>query len=73
MSSKKVTATPELNGLKSFQDAGAFHRTTRKFASTKIGAAVFRPTSHHLDKLVDSRSGGRLGCNRTQIHTTRSK
>ena len=60
MSRKKATATPELNGLKSFQDAGAFHRATRKFASTNIGAAVFRPTSHHLDKLVDSLSGGRL-------------
>lgn len=51
MSRKEATATPELNGLKSFQDTDAVHRTMRKFASTKIGAAVFRPTSHHLDKL----------------------
>jgi len=31
----------------------------RSFAATKLGAAVFRPTAHYLDRFVSKLSGGR--------------
>jgi F420H(2)-dependent quinone reductase len=46
--------------VRSFYDANAFHRTMRRFAATKVGVTLFRPTLHHLDKLVTKLSGGRL-------------
>jgi F420H(2)-dependent quinone reductase len=39
--------------------ANAFHRTMRAFAATKVGAALFRPTAHHLDQLVSKLTGGK--------------
>jgi len=45
--------------VKSFNDANAFHRIMRNFAATKVGVALFRPTAHHLDKLVTKLTGGR--------------
>lgn len=43
----------------SFEDANAFHRMMRRFASTPVGAALLRPTAHHLDRLITRVSGGR--------------
>lgn len=31
----------------------------RRFASTPIGAALLRPTAHHLDRLISKATGGR--------------
>ncbi len=44
---------------RSFDDANAFHRTMRRFASTPVGVAILRPTAHHLDRLVAKATGGR--------------
>ena len=44
---------------RSFDDANAFQRGMRTFASTRLGAALFRPTAHHLDKLVSRLTKGR--------------
>ena len=44
---------------RSFDDANAFYRIMRSFASTKVGVALFRPTAHHLDQLVTKLTGGR--------------
>ena len=41
------------------EDTNAFHRMMRGFAATKVGAALFRPTLHHLDQLVAKLTGGR--------------
>ena len=46
---------PEL----SFDDANAFHRFVRRFAATKVGGALLRPTAHHLDRLITKVTGGR--------------
>ena len=43
----------------SFDDANAFHRMMRRFASTKVGVALLRPTAHHLDRLITRVTGGR--------------
>ena len=43
---------------RSFDDASAFHRAMRALAGTKAGRVVFRPTAHHLDRLVSRLSGG---------------
>ena len=43
----------------SFDNANAFHRTMRRFASTPVGVALLRPTAHHLDRLVAKATGGR--------------
>ena len=48
------------HGTKDFADANAFNRFIRYFAGTALGAALFRPTAHHLDKLVARLSGGKL-------------
>jgi deazaflavin-dependent oxidoreductase (nitroreductase family) len=47
-----------MSGL-SFEDANAFHRTIRRFASTGVGGALLRPTAHHLDRLITKVTGGR--------------
>jgi deazaflavin-dependent oxidoreductase (nitroreductase family) len=44
---------------RSFDDANAFQRTMRTFVATKVGVALFRPTAHHLDRLVSRLTGGR--------------
>jgi deazaflavin-dependent oxidoreductase (nitroreductase family) len=44
---------------RSFDDANAFHRLMRRFASTTAGVALLRPTAHHLDRLVAKATGGR--------------
>ncbi|OBI45211.1 nitroreductase family deazaflavin-dependent oxidoreductase [Mycobacterium colombiense] len=44
---------------RSFDDANAFHRMMRRFASTTVGAALLRPTAHHLDRLITKATGGR--------------
>lgn len=43
----------------SFDDANAFHRAVRRFASTPAGVAFLRPTAHHLDRLITKATGGR--------------
>ena len=45
--------------VKSFDDANALNRAIRSFAGTRLGAAVFRPTAHRLDKVVAGLTGGR--------------
>jgi deazaflavin-dependent oxidoreductase (nitroreductase family) len=45
--------------VRSFDDANAFHRTMRIIAATKVGRALFRPTAHHLDRLVSTLTGGK--------------
>src|SRR6516225_2848305 len=45
--------------VQSFDDTNAFYRVMRSFASTKVGVAIFRPTGHHLDRLVAKLTGGR--------------
>ncbi len=45
--------------VRSFNDANAVHRMVRSFAATKVGVALFRPTAHHLDQLVNKLTGGR--------------
>jgi deazaflavin-dependent oxidoreductase (nitroreductase family) len=44
---------------RSFSDANAFHRAMRTFAATTLGAAVFRPTAHRLDRLASKLTGGK--------------
>ncbi|UXA05584.1 nitroreductase family deazaflavin-dependent oxidoreductase [Mycobacterium sp. SMC-2] len=44
---------------RSFDDANAFHRVMRRFASTTVGVALLRHTAHHLDRLVTRVAGGR--------------
>jgi deazaflavin-dependent oxidoreductase (nitroreductase family) len=44
---------------RSFEDANAFHRVVRVFATTKVGAVLFRPTAHHLDRLISRPTGGK--------------
>lgn len=44
---------------RSFDDANAFHRLMRRFASTPVGVALLRPTAHHLDRLFTKVTGGR--------------
>src|ERR1700739_1891026 len=44
---------------RSFDDSNAVYRVMRNFASTKVGVALFRPTAHHLDRLVAKLTGGR--------------
>jgi deazaflavin-dependent oxidoreductase (nitroreductase family) len=44
---------------RSFRDANAFHRVVRVFATTKVGRVLFRPTAHHLDRLIGRLSGGK--------------
>lgn len=44
---------------RSFEDANAFHRVVRAFATTKVGAVLFRPTAHHLDELISRLTGGK--------------
>jgi deazaflavin-dependent oxidoreductase (nitroreductase family) len=46
-------------GVRSFDDANAFHRTMRTIAATKAGRVLFRPTAHHLDQLVSKLTGGK--------------
>jgi hypothetical protein len=41
-----------------FDETNAFHRTTRSFAATKVGAALLRPTARHLDRLITKVTGG---------------
>jgi deazaflavin-dependent oxidoreductase (nitroreductase family) len=43
----------------SFDDANMFQRAMRTFVSTKLGVAIFRPTAHHIDKLVSKATGGK--------------
>lgn len=43
----------------SFDQADAFQRAMRTFVSTKLGVAIFRPTAHHVDKLVSNATGGK--------------
>jgi deazaflavin-dependent oxidoreductase (nitroreductase family) len=43
----------------SFHDANVFQRAMRTFVSSKLGVAIFRPTAHHLDKLVSKATGGK--------------
>jgi deazaflavin-dependent oxidoreductase (nitroreductase family) len=43
----------------SFDDANTFQRAMRTFVSTKLGVAIFRPTAHHIDKLVSNATGGK--------------
>lgn len=53
---------PSDNGpmpARSFDDANAFHRLMRRFASTPVGVALLRPTAHHLDRLITKATGGR--------------
>jgi deazaflavin-dependent oxidoreductase (nitroreductase family) len=45
--------------VRSFNDANAFYRVMRRFAATKVGVALYRPTLHHLDQTVSKLSGGR--------------
>jgi deazaflavin-dependent oxidoreductase (nitroreductase family) len=45
--------------IRSFDDSNAFYRVMRNFASTKVGVTLFRPTAHHLDRLVAKLTGGR--------------
>ncbi|OBI05875.1 nitroreductase family deazaflavin-dependent oxidoreductase [Mycobacterium scrofulaceum] len=42
-----------------FADANAFHRVMRRFASTRVGVALLRPTAHHLDRFITRVTGGR--------------
>jgi hypothetical protein len=44
---------------RSFEDANAFHRVVRTLATTKVGAVLFRPTAHHLDRLISRLTGGK--------------
>jgi deazaflavin-dependent oxidoreductase (nitroreductase family) len=44
---------------RSFEDANAFHRVVRAFATTKLGAVLFRPTAHRLDRLISRLTGGK--------------
>jgi deazaflavin-dependent oxidoreductase (nitroreductase family) len=60
VSGKRSTGPPELHVVTAFQGVGAFHRTMRRFAATKVAAAMLRPTSQHLGRLVDKLSDGRL-------------
>jgi deazaflavin-dependent oxidoreductase (nitroreductase family) len=46
--------------VRDFADSNALNRFIRFFAGTALGAAIFRPTAHHLDKLVSRASGGKL-------------
>jgi deazaflavin-dependent oxidoreductase (nitroreductase family) len=43
----------------SFDDANVIQRSMRTFVSTKLGVAIFRPTAHHVDKLVSKATGGK--------------
>jgi deazaflavin-dependent oxidoreductase (nitroreductase family) len=43
----------------SFDDANPFHRAMRRFIATKVGVTLFRPTAHHVDRLVSKLTGGR--------------
>jgi deazaflavin-dependent oxidoreductase (nitroreductase family) len=45
--------------VRSFDDANPFYRVMRSFVSTRVGVAIFRPTAHHLDRLVTKLTGGR--------------
>ena len=42
-----------------FTDANAVQRAIRRFAATTVGAALFRPTAHHLDRWVSRLTRGR--------------
>jgi deazaflavin-dependent oxidoreductase (nitroreductase family) len=44
---------------RSFDDANAFQKAMRSLASTTVGVAVFRPTAHHLDKVVSRMTKGK--------------
>jgi deazaflavin-dependent oxidoreductase (nitroreductase family) len=44
---------------RTFDDANAFQKAMRTFASTAVGVALFRPTGHHLDKAVSRLTKGR--------------
>jgi deazaflavin-dependent oxidoreductase (nitroreductase family) len=44
---------------RSFDDANAFHRGMRRFASTKVAGAVLRPIANPLDQLITKATGGR--------------
>ncbi len=45
--------------VRSFDETNAFYRAMRRFASTPVGVAIFRPTGHHLDRLVTKLTSGR--------------
>jgi deazaflavin-dependent oxidoreductase (nitroreductase family) len=47
------------NAIKPYEDSTALNRLIRGFAGTRLGAALFRPTAHHLDKLVAKLTGGK--------------
>lgn len=47
------------NAPQSFERAGAFHRVMRRFAGTGLGAALFKPTAHHFDRLIAKLTRGR--------------
>ena len=44
---------------RSFDDANAFQKAMRTFASTPIGVAMFRRTGHHADELVSRLTKGK--------------
>lgn len=46
-------------GARTFEDANRFQKVMRTFASTKAGVVLFRPTGHHLDRLVSRLTKGR--------------
>ncbi|WAC92625.1 nitroreductase family deazaflavin-dependent oxidoreductase [Mycobacterium sp. Aquia_213] len=48
------------HGIKDFSESNALNRFIRFFAGTRLGAALFRPTAHHLDELVSKLSRGKL-------------
>lgn len=59
---RQLVGVLDHNGVmtgRSFDDANAFHRIMRRFASTTVGVALLRPTAHHLDRLIAKATGGR--------------
>lgn len=44
---------------RTFDDANAFQKAMRTFASTSVGVALFRPTGHHLDKAISRLTKGK--------------
>ena len=45
--------------VRSFEDANPFHRAIRAFGVTNVGVALFPPTAHYLDQMVNKLTGGR--------------
>jgi deazaflavin-dependent oxidoreductase (nitroreductase family) len=50
-----MAAVPALT----FDDANGFQKAMRTFASTPVGVVLFRPTAHHLDRLVSRLTNGK--------------